>query len=142
MNFEDCKVIKPCVDGLPLVEETYIYEGQITPNRMIKNKELYEIIYLDPFWVLSGFAVTLENGKMERITIFGHHPNKDWKTGLYCMPERKIGLEFNRSYFNILLMNLKTYYLDNCHSEPFSSQVTYKKLKSMYIQLNQGDDNG
>ena len=142
MNFEDCKVIKPCVSDLPLVEEIYIYEGQITPNRMIIDKQLYEIVRLDQLWVLSGFAVTLENGKMERITIFGHHPNKDWKTGLYCMPERKIGLEFNKTYFDMLMMNIKTYYLNDCHTVPYPSQVTYRKLKSMYIQLNQGDDDG
>jgi hypothetical protein len=41
---EDRLVIKPtCVD-LPLVEEIYIYEGRITPTRMIKGKNAYEII--------------------------------------------------------------------------------------------------
>lgn len=126
-------------DDLPLVEKCYLYEGQIIPNRMVKDKNVFEITYLNPMFYINGFLVMTENDMVRTITLFGYHPNRDPKTNLYCLPDYKKGVKYDQVYFERLLTNIKTYYLDDCFYTPSHSHVTYKKLKSMAIQLNKGD---
>lgn len=135
---EDCTVVYSGSDEL-FVEKSYIYLGQIIPNRAIKQKNVYEITYLHPLYFIEGFIVITENDKVNRIVILGYHPNRDGKTGLYCLPDYKKSITFSEDYFNILLTNIKTFYLDSCYLTPRVEHIKYKKLKSVYIQLNQGD---
>lgn len=135
---KDCTIIHAGNDRL-FVETSYIYLGRIIPNRVIKQKNVYEITYLHPFYFIEGFVVITENNKVNRIVIFGYHPNRDGKSGLYCLPNYKINVIFSEDYFKILLSNIKTFYLDSCHLTPRADHLKYKKLQSIYIQLNQGD---
>ena len=124
---------------LPLIEKTYLYEGQITPTRMIKNKQAYEITYLHPQFFINGFMVTTEQDLVRHITLFGYHPNRDPATNLYCLPNYKKGVKYDGKYYEMLLTNIKTYYLDDCFYTPPKKQVEYKKLKSISMQFNEGD---
>jgi hypothetical protein len=127
---------------LPAVEAAHIYEGVIVPNRMIRNKNVYEIVHIDELYHIHGFVVITENDMVKNIVLFGYHPNRDPDTHLYCLPERKKNVKFDQGYFDMLLQNIKTYYLDDCFYMPGKHQVKYKKLKSLYIQMNEGENNG
>jgi len=121
-----------------LYEKHHIYINKIIPNRIILKKNVYKITFLDKVYFINGFDVVTENDKIRRIYLFGFHPNRD-DNGLYCLPEHKKNQLFTEQYFNMLLSNIKTYYFDSCYFKPPSSLIKYKKMKSMYIQLNQGD---
>jgi len=136
---EDRIVIWGHNNDLPLVEKTYIYEGQIIPTRMIKDKNVYEITYLHPQFIIHGFMVMTEQDLVRHITLFGYHPNRDPATSLYCLPTYKKGVKFDQKYYEMLLTNIKTYYLDDCFYTPPKNQIEYKKLKSISMQLNQGE---
>ena len=138
MNYKSCTVVCSGSNEL-FVEKSYIYLGQIVPNRAIKQKNVYEITYLHPLYFIEGFIIITENDKVNRIVILGYHPNRDGKTGLYCLPDYKKNITFSEDYFNILLTNIKTFYLDSCYLTPRAKHLKYKKLKSIYVQLNQGD---
>lgn len=135
---DDRIVIRPYVD-LPLVEKTYIYEGQIIPNRIIKDKNVFEITNLNPQFFINGFTVTTENDLVSFITLFGYHPNKNPKTNLYCLPDHKKGVKFDEIYFERLLTNIRTWYLNDCFYYPAQKDYEAKKLKSISLQLNEGD---
>jgi hypothetical protein len=140
MDFIDDRcVIWSHDNDLPLVEKVYVYEGRITPNRVIKNKNVYEVTHINPLYIMNGFMLITEQDFVKTITLFGYHPNRDPETNLYCLPDYKKGVIYNEQYFDMLLTNIKTYYLDNCFFIPGKTQVTYKKLKSVYIKLNKGD---
>ncbi len=139
---KDREDIKSFYRDLPFTQESYIYKGQITPDTMIKEKEAYEITMIHPLLIINGLCITVENGRVLYVNLFGIHPNKDPNTGAFCLPEYKLKVNFTEKYFHNLIKTIKTYYLDNSFITPPSKYVTYKKLKSVYIQLNQGDDNG
>jgi hypothetical protein len=136
---DDARVIWNHNSDLPLIEKTYIYEGQITPNRMIKQKNVYEITFVHPQYIINGFSITTGNNFVEVITLFGFHPNRDPNTNLYCLPDYKKGIIYTPKYYEMLLTNIKTYYLDNCFFIPATTHVIYKKMKSVYMQMNKGD---
>ena len=129
-------VIRPLNLELPLIEKFHIYEGYITPNRMIENKNVYDIEYIDPLFIINGFTVITENDLVKNIILIGHHPNRDPDTYLYCLPDLKKDIPFDEYYYSMLLVNIRTYYLDQCYFKPTNKQIKYKKLKSMYIKIN------
>ena len=123
-------------NDMPLIEKSHIYEGHITPTRVIENKNAYEITYLDPMFILNGFMVTTQQDFVQHIYLFGHHPNRDLDTNLYCLPDYKKGVKYDEQYFQMLLTNIKTYYLDSCYFRPGDDQMHTKKLKSIYMKMN------
>lgn len=136
---EDRTVIWGHNNDLSLVEKVYVYEGQIIPNRMIRNKNVYEITHISPQYYINGFNVVTEQDMVTNVILFGYHPNRDPETLLYCQPDYKKGIRYDQVYFEMLLTNIRTYYLDNCFFYPGKNDVRYKKMKSMYIQMNKGD---
>jgi hypothetical protein len=121
-----------------LYEKHHIYIGKIIPNRVLKNKNVYEITFLDKVYFIEGFDVVTENQQVRRVYLYGFHPNRD-DNGLYCLPDEKKNQIFSQNYFNMLIANIKTYYFDSCFFKPPSNLIKYKKLKSMYVQLNRGE---
>lgn len=121
-----------------LYEKHHIYIGEIIPNRVLKNKNVYEITFLDKVYFIEGFDVVTENQQVRRVYLYGFHPNRD-DSGLYCLPDEKKNQIFSETYFNMLIANIKTYYLDSCFFKPPSNLIKYKKMQSMYVQLNQGE---
>jgi len=143
LDFEDRIIIAPpedIIDKLPFAEVTYIYNKRIVPTRMVQNKELYEITYIHPVWIMNGFSVTVQNQAVQRVAVFGLHPNRDWKTGLLCLPENKLKQPFTKQHFESLVQILKTFYLDNCYSMPYKNEVRYKRKRSIYIRLNEEEE--
>lgn len=136
MDYNDVTIIES--GNSDVYEKQHIYIGKLVPNRVIKNKNIFQITFLDNIYFLSGFNVTTENNQVRRVQLFGFHPNRD-NNGLYCLPEGKKNQIFTKEYFNMLLSNIKTYYFDSCYFMPPSKFIKYKKLQSMYVQLNQGD---
>jgi len=126
-------------NDLPIIEKTYIYEGQITPTRVIKNKNAYEIISIHPQYIIYGFTVTTFNDIVETIALHGFHPNRDPDTNLYCLPDYKKGVQYSSVYYELILTNIKTYYLDSCFFMPAKAHLEYKKMNSMSMQMNKGD---
>jgi hypothetical protein len=139
MEYVDDRIVIRPMHDLPLVEKQYIYEGQIVPNRIIKDRNVYEITRLDPQYYINGFMVITQQALVQVVTLFGFHPNRDPDTFLYCIPDYKKGVLFDQIYFERLLTNIKTWYLDNCFFLPSKKRYTTKKLKSIAIQLNEGE---
>ena len=111
-----------------------LYIEKIKPNRAIKEKNAYEIVYVPSQFILNGFIVTTTNQLVQSIHILGLHPNADLNTKQFCLPNHKMETEYNDIYYDLLRTNLKTYYLDNAHFIP--EKIELKKLKSIYLQFN------
>ncbi len=122
--------------GKSLYRKTHIFVNQVIPNRVIKEKNVYKITYLDKMFYLDGFEITTENDKVINVRVFGFHPNSDSNTDNFCLPDFKKGVFLTERYFNLILTNIQTYYLDNCFFNPTGKQLRYEKMKSMYVQLN------
>jgi len=120
-----------------LYKKTYIYIEKLIPNRVVMNKNAYEITYIDKMYHLDGFEVSTENDKVINIRLFGFHVNCDPNTDIYCLPEFKKGVNLTPEYLNLIITNIQTYYLDNCFFNPTGKLLRYEKMKSMYVQLNQ-----
>jgi len=119
-----------------LYKITHMYIQKIIPDRVVINKAAYEITHIDEWYHLDGFEVITENDKVHLVRIFGYHPNSDPDTDNFCLPDFKKGVYFTMEYLNMIVTNIKTYYLDNCFFNPTGRRLRYKKMKSMYIQLN------
>ena len=123
-------------NGKDLYKTTHIFINQVIPNRVIKEKNVYKITYLDEWFYLDGFEISTENDKVTNVRVFGFHPNCDSNTDNFCLPDFKKGVELTDKYFKLILTNIKTYYLDNCFFNPTGKQLRYEKMKSIYVQLN------
>jgi len=138
IDYNDSTIITLGSKKLDLVEEHNIYLDEIIPDKVIQNKNVYHITFLDSVYFLKGFDIVTENKRVKRVYLFGFHPNRD-NNGLYCLPDTKKNIFLNEEYFNMLLSNIKTYYFDSCYFKPPKTLIKYTKVKSIYIQLNQGD---
>jgi len=123
-------------NGKELYKKTHIYITKIIPNRIIMDKNAYEITYVNEMYHLDGFTITTENDKVLYVRVFGYHPNCDPDTDVFCLPDFKKGIYLTKEYLDIVITNIQTYYLDNCFFNPIGKNVRYRKLKSMYVQLN------
>jgi len=124
----------------------YIYVDKIIPNRIIKNKRLYKITYLDEFYHINAvhFLVSKNtiNGKENviKITLDGFHPNTLRNTANeYCLQDKDKGSLFIETFFDRMIANIHNYYLDSCIFEPPTDMLQYERMRSMYVQLN-GDE--
>jgi len=122
---------------LDLVEKHYLYRCLIIPDRLVKDKLLFEIINLKPLYFIHGFIVIVENTLVRNVLLIGYHPNRDPDTGLYCLQESKRNVPYNDDYVQLLVRNIKTYYLNNCFYIP--PGIEYKKMDCMYVEMNKGD---
>lgn len=136
MDFiENRMVISPVSQDVDIIQKYYVYEAQITPLQIIQDKNVYEITYINPLFIINGFVIITENDLVLRIIVFGFHPNVD--KNVYCLPKEKKKLKFDRSYYENFIKTLQTYYYDNCYYKVQSKYIKYKKIKSVYMQLNQ-----
>lgn len=136
---EEVKVLK--TKSHPF-RKNHIYIGKIKPNRMIRDRCAYEITYLDEKLILDGFYITTytKDDQITSINLFGEHPNCDLNTNIYCWPKMQKGLPLNQETLHMILTNLKTYYLDDAYFMPEGASALYKKLDSISIRLNKGDN--
>jgi len=133
---ESRTVIGPLYNDLDVVQKCYVYEAQITPRQIIEKKNVYDIVHIDPIWIINGFVIITENDKVTRIIVFGHHPNVS--KNIYCLPKEKKGQLFNKTFYENFIQTIQTYYYDNCYYKVPPANIKYKKIKSMFVKLNQG----
>lgn len=119
-----------------LYKKTHIFITKIIPNRIIMEKNVYEITFLDELYHLDGFEIDTENDKVFNVRVFGFHPNCDPETNIFCIPDFKKGCVITNEYIDAIITNIHTYYLDNCYYNPLGKHLQYRKLKSIYIQMN------
>jgi hypothetical protein len=119
-----------------LYKKTHIFIKKIIPNRVILDKNVHQITYINEIYHLDGFEISTENDKVMNVRVFGYHPNCDPDTELFCLPDFKTGVYLTKEYIELIATNIQTYYLDNCFFNPTGKQLRYEKMKSMYIQLN------
>jgi len=118
----------------------FIYTEKIIPDRVVKKKAAYEITHLSPFLIIEGFTVVVDaNGLVEKVFLFGLHPNCDLKSNLFCLSKDQKNSEFNEEFYERLMQNIRVYYLDDCYYKPTGGHLQYKKMKSIYMELNEGD---
>lgn len=118
--------------------KTLLFIGKIFPDIVIKDRNAFEITFIDESLVLQGFAITTytESNKISCINLFGDHPNCDPDTNTYCLPDEKKGMKLDETTLSLLLKNIKTYYLDSAYFVPQGKDLQYKKLQSISIQFN------
>jgi len=118
----------------------FIYQEEIVPDRVVKKKAAYEITYLSSFLIIKGFTVVVDyNDLVEKVFLFGLHPNCDLETNLFCLPDNRKNVPFTEGYYENLKSLLRVYYLDDCHYKPTGGHLIYKKMKSIYMQFNEGE---
>lgn len=129
-------------NGVEPFRKTHIFLGRIIPTTIIKDKNAFEITYIDESLYIEGFAITTytEDNIVTCVNLFGEHPNSDPNTNVYCLPDHKKGMKLDKSFLCLLITNFETYYYDSAYFIPDKKLVDYKKLKTMYIQLNQGEE--
>jgi len=128
-------------DSYPF-RKSHVFIEPIIPTIVIKNKNAFEITYIDESLHLNGFVITTftQNLIVTCINLLGEHPNADPNTNVYCLPEYKQQKKLDESFLSLLVKNFKTYYYDSAYFIPDTKLVDYRKLKSIYIQLNGGDN--
>lgn len=119
-----------------LYKQTHIYIQKIIPNRIVMDKNVYEITYLDKMYHLGGFQIETENNRVFNVRLFGFHPNCNLETNEYCIPDFKKGCQLTDGYIRGITTNIQTYYFDACYFKPIKRNLRYRKLKSIYIQMN------
>lgn len=135
MNYvDDPYVIKSYGTDLDITEKYHIHEGIIIPNRVIEKGHAYEITQISEILYINGFLVITENDLVQTVILFGHHPNRDPETYQYCMPDHKKGVVYNTTYYSRLLINIKTYYLNDCFFVPSKKDLAYKRLASFTVE--------
>lgn len=134
------------LEGLTVLEnhsypyrKTHLFIGKIIPDMVIKNRNAYEITFVDESLILQGFTISTytEDNQIACINLFGDHPNCDPDTNAYCLPDAKLGMELNSVTFNLLMKNFQTYYLDSAYFVPDSKDLEYRPLQSISVQFNQ-----
>ncbi len=120
----------------------HIFICKIIPTNVIKSGCAFEITHLDRSMHLKGFTITTYTKQdiITTVNLFGEHPNCDSNTNAYCLSENKKTMTFNEKSLSLLLSNFKCYYLDDCYFTPGKHLVDYKKISSINIRFNQGDD--
>lgn len=118
--------------------KTHLFIGKIHPDVVIKDRNAFEITFLDESLVLQGFAITTytKDHQISCINLFGDHPNCDPDTNTYCLPDEKIGMKLNETSLSLLIKNFKTYYLDSAYFIPHNKDLEYTKLQSISVQFN------
>jgi hypothetical protein len=136
---EEVKVLKSNVYPF---RKDHIYIGRIIPTRVIKDRCVFEITYLDESLFIEGFTITtyLKEDQIRLVNLFGEHPNCDLNTNEFCWAKSKNGVVLDQRSLSTLLENLQTYYLDDAYFIPGENLLRYKKVKSISIQLNEGED--
>jgi hypothetical protein len=133
------------LEGFSLLEnksyphrKTHLFIGIIYPDMVIKDRNAYQITFIDESLTLQGFAITTytEDNKISCINLFGDHPNCDPDTNAYCLPNQKVGMDLNNQTLSLLMQNFKTYYLDSAYFVPDSKDLEYEQLQSISIQFN------
>ena len=124
--------------------KSHIFFEKIIPSTVIKDGSAYEIIFLDSSMYIDGFVITTytKEDTINSINLFGEHPNCDLDTNAFCFPDYKKGSPLNTESLSLLLKNFQTYYLDSAYFIPGEDLLKYKKVNSIYIRFNEGDDNG
>jgi len=121
------------------IEQPFIFNDIVIPDRIIWKKEVYEITYLHPMYHINCIMVIAFENKIVNVIFSGFHPNKDVKTCNYCMSESIKNSEPTPDTFKRLITNIKTYYYDACYYYLDKKYIEYKKIDSIYMQFNQGD---
>jgi hypothetical protein len=121
--------------------KNHIFLEKIIPNTVIKNKNAYEIEFLDESLIIDGFSITTFTKEkiIACINVFGEHPNVNPNTTAFCLPEHKKAMKLDEETLFIIMTNLRSYYYDHAYFIPTEKQVRYKLLNSIYIQLNKGE---
>jgi hypothetical protein len=141
VDFQEYKSLE--YDVYPFRKD-HIFICHIIPETVIKGGAAYKITYLDRSLHLKGFSITtyLKEDKITTVNVFGEHPNTDLNTNAYCLPEYKKGMILNEQSLALLLKNLKCYYLDSAYFIPGNNLLEYKKVASIFIRFNEGEQDG
>ena len=130
---EDTHLVIGQIKRSYLYKQTHLFIQTITPTRIIQNKKVFEITHIDELYHLDGFEISTEKEKILNVRLFGFHPNCDPDTDIFCLPDFKKGIEFNQSSLNMIITNIKTYYLDSSYFNPLGRDVKCRELPSAYI---------
>lgn len=113
----------------------HIFCKTIIPSKIIKNRKVFKIIHLDNRYVIKGFVVITIKNKVQKVLLNGFHPNCDYNTYEFCLNENKKDVNLNEEIIEAIVMNINTYYLDNCYFEPRYKHMRYKEVSSIFVNM-------
>ena len=103
--------------------ETHTIPRTIIPTRIIDRAGskvgLWKITKLSPDYIIKGYEITLDEGKLVKVTFDAKHPNRDPDTGEYCIPQVLQDTADGLDIIPHLELCLRTYQLENCYFLPW-----------------------
>jgi len=104
--------------------ETHFIPRTIIPTRIIDRAGddvgLWKITKLAPDYIIKGYEITIENGKLIKVTFDAKHPNRDPDTSEYCIPEVLKRTVAGVEIIPQLELCMRTYQLENCYFLPWN----------------------
>lgn len=93
---------------------------RIIPDKAMFDSEICEMVEVDKSLWLDGFAVHLDKNKnIEKLVVYGSHPNADPETGVLCLSDEVIGKSIESIGIPMLFSFVSTHNLTTCYFRPW-----------------------
>ena len=112
----------------------HIFCFTIIPDKIMENRKLSEITYLDDKYDIDGFIVITKENKIQKILLAGVHPNCNPENNEYCLNKSIINKKLNEKNLSILIRSIGTYHFDDCYFKPSYKDLKYKELNSIFMR--------
>lgn len=107
------------------IENKNIMEVYV-PQKLIFRNEIYEMLNIDPKFIIRGFKVKTVDGKIDTVTLQCPHPNANPRTGEFCIPNNLRKLDLNSNTIKMIKSMLCCFNLDDCYFTPWD-EIEYRK---------------
>ena len=104
----------------------------ITPRLMIDEGQYYDIVSIDPKYIIKKHKIVVKNGLIEKVYIDGIHPNANRDTNELCLPDEIKGTPYDEMCGICIKFQLSQYNLDHCYFEPEYALMKFKKKHNLY----------
>lgn len=95
-------------------------KGPIRPKICITGGYKKKITEIDESLVVRNVRIFVNDGHIESVKFSQEHPNRDPKTGLFCLPDYLEGVEYNPEYKETIIKLIEKYHVDSCYVVPWS----------------------
>lgn len=108
---------------------TLVVDKNIIPEKMIENKSMHKIDWLDDEFKISGYRLYIKNYRVDKLILNGKHPNCHPDTNEFCIPPYILKQKF-KSIEEILSVLENIIKIFNMDSSYFSiwGKVKYSKM--------------
>jgi hypothetical protein len=110
--------------------KTITIEKKITPRIAIYKRDAFDILEVDPEFMINKYEITLKESKVVSLKLFALHPNCNPDTGEFCLGPDIIENQANEYLLEkVIPYTLSVYNLDSCYFRPKNGKVKYGIMK-------------